>query len=150
MRPWFDPWVGKIPWRRVWPPTPVSLPGESNGSQRVGHDRSNLACTYDYGSSRRVLLPSDPNVRVLHVDVSLETWFLPYQMCSPWILASSLRQGNNPAPLPLHIQRGDFYGLSPYQVPFDIYFNWFHFYWECITVWPGVNSLMLWLVWGLS
>ena len=20
---WFDPWVGKIPWRRAWPPTTV-------------------------------------------------------------------------------------------------------------------------------
>ena len=27
-RPGFDPWVGKIPWRREWQPTPVSLPGE--------------------------------------------------------------------------------------------------------------------------
>ena len=25
----FDPWVGKIPWRRVQQPTPVFLPGES-------------------------------------------------------------------------------------------------------------------------
>ena len=25
----FNPWVGKIPWRRVWQPTPVFLPGES-------------------------------------------------------------------------------------------------------------------------
>ena len=28
-RPRFNPWVGKIPWRRAWLPTPVSLPGES-------------------------------------------------------------------------------------------------------------------------
>ena len=28
-RPEFDPWVGKIPWRREWLSTPVSLPGES-------------------------------------------------------------------------------------------------------------------------
>ena len=27
----FDPWVRKIPWRRSWQPTPVSLPGESQG-----------------------------------------------------------------------------------------------------------------------
>ena len=27
----FDPWVGKIPWRKAWQPTPVSLPGESRG-----------------------------------------------------------------------------------------------------------------------
>ena len=30
-RPMFDPWVGKIPWRRKWRPTPVILPGESHG-----------------------------------------------------------------------------------------------------------------------
>ena len=28
-RPGFNPWVGKIPWRRKWHPTPVFLPGES-------------------------------------------------------------------------------------------------------------------------
>ena len=25
----FDPWVGKVPWRRTWQPTPVLLPRES-------------------------------------------------------------------------------------------------------------------------
>ena len=51
----FDPWVGKIPWRSAWKPTPVFLPGESRGqrslagyssfigSYRVGHDWSDLA-----------------------------------------------------------------------------------------------------------
>jgi len=50
----FNPWVRKIPWSRAWQPTPVFLPGESHGqtkptglqsigSQRVGHDRSDLA-----------------------------------------------------------------------------------------------------------
>jgi len=40
----FDPWVGKIPWRRKWQPTPVFLLGKFlgqmslAGSQRVGHD----------------------------------------------------------------------------------------------------------------
>ena len=45
----FDTWVDKIPWRRVWQPTPVFLPGESPwteesgglqtvGLQRVGHE----------------------------------------------------------------------------------------------------------------
>ena len=44
----FDPWVGKIPWRRKWQPTPVFLPGKSHGQRslvgfspwdrRVGHD----------------------------------------------------------------------------------------------------------------
>ena len=26
----FDPWVGKIPYRRKWPPTPAFLLGESH------------------------------------------------------------------------------------------------------------------------
>ena len=31
IRPGFDPWVGKIPCRREWLPTPGFLPGESHG-----------------------------------------------------------------------------------------------------------------------
>ena len=47
-RPGFNPWAGKIPWRRAWQPTPVFLAGESHreeparlesmGSQIVRHD----------------------------------------------------------------------------------------------------------------
>ena len=29
MRHGFYPWIGKIPWRRAWQPTPVFSPGES-------------------------------------------------------------------------------------------------------------------------
>ena len=31
----FYPWVGTIPWRRAWPPTPVLLPGESHGQRSL-------------------------------------------------------------------------------------------------------------------
>ena len=34
-RPGFDPWVGKIPWRRRWLPTPVFLPGKSHGQRSL-------------------------------------------------------------------------------------------------------------------
>ena len=30
-----DPWVGKIPWRRKWQPTPVLLPEESHGQRTL-------------------------------------------------------------------------------------------------------------------
>ena len=30
-----DPWVGKIPWRRAWQPSPVFLPGESHGQKSL-------------------------------------------------------------------------------------------------------------------
>ena len=31
----FDPWVGKIPWRRKWQPSPVFLYGESHGQRSL-------------------------------------------------------------------------------------------------------------------
>ena len=31
----FDPWIGKIPWRRAWRPIPVFLPGESRGQRSL-------------------------------------------------------------------------------------------------------------------
>ena len=45
----FNPWVGKLPWRKKWQPTPVFLPGKSYGQRslaglqyigvaRVGHN----------------------------------------------------------------------------------------------------------------
>ena len=34
-RPRFNPWVGKILWRRKWQPTPVLLPGKSHGWRSV-------------------------------------------------------------------------------------------------------------------
>ena len=30
-----DPWVGKIPWKRAWQPTPVFLPGEFHGQRSL-------------------------------------------------------------------------------------------------------------------
>ena len=49
-RPGFNPWVGMIPWKRKWQPTPVFLPGESHGrrslvgySPRVTKSRTRLS-----------------------------------------------------------------------------------------------------------
>ena len=44
----FNTWVGKIPWRREWLPTPVFLPGESHGQSSLagyspwGHKESDM------------------------------------------------------------------------------------------------------------
>ena len=50
----FDPWMGKIPWRRAWQPTSVFSPGRSYGHRSVvgyspwGHkDWSNNSCSYE-------------------------------------------------------------------------------------------------------
>ena len=29
----FDPWIGKVPWRRKWQPAPVFFPGKSHGQR---------------------------------------------------------------------------------------------------------------------
>ena len=45
----FNPWVGKILWRREWQPTPVFLPGKSHGKRILvgyspwGHKESDRA-----------------------------------------------------------------------------------------------------------
>ena len=31
----FDPWVGKIPWRRKWQPAPVFFPGKLRGQRSL-------------------------------------------------------------------------------------------------------------------
>ena len=57
-RPRFNPWVGKISWRREWLPTPVFWLGEFHGQyspmrlQRVGHDWTSLI---SFSSPRRDL-----------------------------------------------------------------------------------------------
>ena len=44
----FDPWIGKIPWRRKWQHIPVFLPGESHGKKSLagyspkGHQESDM------------------------------------------------------------------------------------------------------------
>ena len=35
MRDGFDPWVGKVPWRKACQPTPVFLPGEFHGQRSM-------------------------------------------------------------------------------------------------------------------
>ena len=46
--PGFDPWVGTLPWRREWQPTPVFLPGEFHGQRSLvgycpwGHKESDM------------------------------------------------------------------------------------------------------------
>ena len=41
----FDPWIGKIPWKKKWQPTPVFLPGKCHGQRSLvgcspwGHKR---------------------------------------------------------------------------------------------------------------
>ena len=47
-RPGFDPWLGKIPWRSEWQPTPVFLSEQFHGQRNLagyslwGHKESDM------------------------------------------------------------------------------------------------------------
>ena len=43
-RPGFNPWVGKIPWRRAWQPTAIFLPGEFQGQRSFARLQSPWCC----------------------------------------------------------------------------------------------------------
>ena len=61
----FDPWVGKIPWRRQWQPTPVFLPGKSHRQRSlVGYS---LRGCKGLGMTYRLCIPSPPNAGNSHL-----------------------------------------------------------------------------------
>ena len=63
-RPGFDPWIGKIPWRREGLPTPVFWPGEFHGlcspkgckesdaTERLSHSHTHF-CIYKKTGARK-------------------------------------------------------------------------------------------------
>ena len=63
----FNPWVGKIPWRREWQPTPVFLPGESHGQRRLAVHRVHRV-TKD--QTQLKLLPTLAHSYITYVDVT--------------------------------------------------------------------------------
>ena len=81
----FDPWDGKIPWRRTWQPTPVFLSGESRGQRSLegysprGHTESDM--------TERLNMKHAQNPRLLrHIDKDTD-------VCPDILMSSS-------APLP--------------------------------------------------
>ena len=44
----FDPWVGKIPWRRAWQPTLVFLPGKSHEQMSLNETSQGLEQNWTY------------------------------------------------------------------------------------------------------
>ena len=57
----FDPWVGKIPWKRKWQPSAVFLPGKSHGQRslaRVQSMGSQSGMTEQQNSNSRACRPS--------------------------------------------------------------------------------------------
>ena len=82
---WVWSWVGKILWRRGWPPTPVFLPGESHGSRSLA-GYSPWSCK-ESDMTERILL-SDTDVRSIgrHQSQCLENYLW---RCSIYTLSAS-------------------------------------------------------------
>ena len=57
----FNPWVGNIPWRRIWQPTPVFLPGEPHGQRSLvsynslGHKESDTTVATEHACTLTVM-----------------------------------------------------------------------------------------------
>ena len=70
-RPGFNPWIGKIPWKREWLPTPVFWPGEFHGQRSLvgyspwGHSQTQLRdfslCGTHYFRSYEVHIRNNKN-----------------------------------------------------------------------------------------
>ena len=73
----FDPWVGKIPWRREWQPTPVFLPGEL-------HEQRSLAGYSPWG--RKESDTTEPLTRTLMaLWVKNAPMMQETQVTEPWV-----------------------------------------------------------------
>ena len=63
----FSPWVGKIPWKRKWQPTPVFLPRKSHGQRSLlgyspwGHEELDTTevTWYTEISARKLEIPRE-------------------------------------------------------------------------------------------
>ena len=86
-RPMFDPWVGKILWRRKWQPTPAVLSGEFHGQRRhkgyspwgcrVRQDWARTHKSYCYNLTGENLSQS--------VRVGLQSQFPPFTLVGPTV-----------------------------------------------------------------
>ena len=105
----FDPWVEKIPWRTAWKPTPVLLPGESNGQRSlVGYspwglkewDTTEHACTHTHTCT-----PLFPHFLFL-TDSSKFTKCLPCARTGPCSSEAAMMNGTWSLPYNIHCLMG--------------------------------------------
>ena len=76
--PGFDPWVGKIPWRRERLPTPVFWPREFHGLHAVAKSRTRLS-DFHFHSALRVC------AHMLQLCLDLRPYELqPTRLLNPW------------------------------------------------------------------
>ena len=118
-RPGFNSWVGKIPWRRKWQPTPVFLPGESHGQRSlVGY--SPCSCK-----------ESDTTERLhFHFHFTELHRFVFYKFFTNWRFAATLSSKPTGAIFPTVFTH--FMSLCHILVILAIY-QIFHYYYICYS-----------------
>ena len=101
------PWVGKIPWRRKWQPTPVFLPEESHGQRSLtaysprGHKSWTQLSTH--AARQHLLTPSHPRHRSRPWGCRHEQDVLPARQAS----------------LPMEFSRQEYWSGVPFLIPGD-------------------------------
>ena len=79
-RPGFDPWVGKIPWRRKWQSTPVLLPGKSHGQRSLvgyspwGREESDMTERPHFRCDGKCFPSGSPEAKSPHLSVCSFPW----------------------------------------------------------------------------
>ena len=81
----FNPWVGKIPWRRKWQASLVSLPGKSHGQRSIAG--------YSPEGSQRIRLNTGKNGEGMLVSVLTPVGSSLRMFLPPWSLKSILSSG---------------------------------------------------------
>ena len=95
--PEFDPWIGKIPWRREWLPTPVFLPGESHGQRSLagyspwGHKESDM--TEQLTLSLSFFMPTSEGFWFSMTRGRLNIWVFPNSFVEFLILNGMVLKG---------------------------------------------------------
>ena len=128
-RPGFNPWVGKIPWKRGWQLTPVFLPGEFHGWRSLA----------GYSPWGQCFLP-DPSSFMTNT----------YNIILHWLQAS--HPGSSPAfeatvPKVMKSQAGSLYekGIRPGQARMEANWRAELLYLEGLQLWlPWGNEAALW------
>ena len=88
-RPEFDPWGRKLPWRRNWQPTLVSLPGKAHGQMIMGSQspwgRKESDTRFTFHFLEASFLPRSYNTgRVYRLLLKCVHWQLPVLQSSNW------------------------------------------------------------------
>ena len=154
-RPGFDPWVGKMPWRRAQQPTPVFLPGDSPwteepgglqsmASQRVGHD---WVTNHSTAHSDCVLFYLFIFLAVLLTkwQCSVCLYFVPVMTVNPsktvFFIFVTFIQANFCIPYIVSVQSSqkryyDFKNTNIYAFKVDM--SWFLSQWHTYEGWPNM------------